>query len=103
MKERGVNVHICDMIPKFFELNVELTNIQCIKLECPMGEWCGCFGKYSLNNFVKLLQSLVFVPQYMGITHDEYTKLLNDVVIESNENKAYSYQQRCFAKKILFT
>ncbi|KAF0477722.1 S-adenosyl-L-methionine-dependent methyltransferase [Gigaspora margarita] len=46
MKERGVNVHICDMISKFFELNVELTNIQCIRLECPMGDWCGCFGKY---------------------------------------------------------
>ncbi|CAG8694843.1 5106_t:CDS:2 [Dentiscutata erythropus] len=103
MKEKGVNVRISAMMPKFFESNNELTNIQCVKVEYPIGDWYGCFGKYSFNNLRKMFQSLVFVPKYMGITHDEYVKLLNDEFIkESNENKTYTHLQRNFAKKTLY-
>ncbi|KAF0381977.1 S-adenosyl-L-methionine-dependent methyltransferase [Gigaspora margarita] len=103
MKERGVNVHISTMMPKFFESNDELTNIQCVKIEYPIGDWYGYFGKYSVNNVRRVFHSMVFVPQYMGITYDEYTELLKDFVKESNENKTYTHLQRCFAKKTLFT
>ncbi|CAG8780948.1 10709_t:CDS:2, partial [Racocetra persica] len=43
MKKKGVNVRISALIPKMFESNEELTNIQCVKIKYPIGEWFGCF------------------------------------------------------------
>ncbi|CAG8516526.1 4314_t:CDS:2 [Dentiscutata erythropus] len=100
--EKGVNVRICAMMPKFFESNYELTSIQRVKVEYPIGDWFGCFGKYSLNNLRGIFQGLAFMPKYMGITHEEYIELLNDFVKESNENKTYTHLHRCFAKKTSF-
>ncbi|CAG8752219.1 9917_t:CDS:2, partial [Racocetra fulgida] len=45
--EAGVNVRISALIPKMFESNEELANIQCVKIKYPVGEWFGCFGKYA--------------------------------------------------------
>ncbi|CAG8559140.1 14807_t:CDS:2 [Racocetra fulgida] len=98
MKEKGINCRITDLLPKIFESN-GLTNIKCIKIEYPVGEWFGCFGKYSMNNLRRLFQSFVFLPEYMGISYEEYIDLLDIFVKEANENKTYTHLQRCFAKK----
>ncbi|CAG8826220.1 27801_t:CDS:2, partial [Racocetra persica] len=99
MKEKGVNIRIGALLTKMFESNEELKNIQCVKVEYPIGEWFGYFGKYSMCNIRRIFQSFVFLPEYMGVTYDEYIGLLNTFVKEANENKTYTHLQRCFAKK----
>ncbi|CAG8647117.1 3707_t:CDS:2 [Cetraspora pellucida] len=101
MKEKGVNLRISTSLPKMFESNETLTNIQCVKVEYPVGEWFGCFGKYSIANVRRFFQSIVYLPEYLGITYEEYNDMLDTFVKEANENKSYTYIQRCFAQKTL--
>ncbi|CAG8714611.1 5690_t:CDS:2, partial [Racocetra fulgida] len=44
--EKDVNIRIGALLTKMFESNEELKNIQYVKVEYPIGEWFGCFGKY---------------------------------------------------------
>ncbi|CAG8728706.1 6174_t:CDS:2 [Cetraspora pellucida] len=97
--EKGVNVRISALLPKMFESNEMLANMQCIKVEYPVGEWYGCFGKYSIINLRRLFQSFVFLPEYLGVSYEEYIDMLDIFVKEANENKTYTYIQRCFAQK----
>ncbi|CAG8591233.1 6035_t:CDS:2 [Cetraspora pellucida] len=93
IKEKGINFLISTLMPKMFESNKELTNIQCIKVEYPIGEWFGYFGKCSVINIRRFFQSFVFVPEYLGVTYEEYIDLLDIFVKEANENKTYTYSQ----------
>ncbi|CAG8812722.1 6483_t:CDS:2, partial [Cetraspora pellucida] len=82
MKEKGVNLSISALLPKMLESNEMLTNIQCVKVEYPIGEWFGCFGKYSIINIRRFYQSIVYLPEYLGITYEEYNDILDTFVKE---------------------
>ncbi|CAG8778533.1 20346_t:CDS:2, partial [Dentiscutata erythropus] len=97
---RGVRVDIHKMLPKYIEAIDELEDLNCINVDYPIGEWSGCFGKYSLENFRRIYQSMLFLPKYMGLSKEEYNNLLDDYVKEANENKGSFSIFKCFAKKV---
>ncbi|CAG8742924.1 13085_t:CDS:2 [Gigaspora margarita] len=97
---QGVNFDIYKMIPKYIEAIDELEDLNCMTVDYPVGEWSGCFGKYSLENIKRIYQSIAFLPKYMGMSNEEFNNLLNDYVEEANKNKACFGIFKCFAKKV---
>ncbi|KAF0498518.1 S-adenosyl-L-methionine-dependent methyltransferase [Gigaspora margarita] len=97
---RGVNLNIYKMLPKYIEAIDELEDLNCMTVDYPVGEWSGCFGKYSLENLKRIYQSVTFLPKYMRISNEEFNNLLNDYVKEANKSKASFGIFKCFAKKV---
>ncbi|RIB29981.1 hypothetical protein C2G38_2136589 [Gigaspora rosea] len=97
---KGVILDIYKMIPKYIEAIDELEDLNCMTVDYPLGEWSGCFGKYSLENIKRIYQSMAFLPKYMGLSNEEFNNLLNDYVEEANKNKTCFSIFKCFAKKV---
>ncbi|CAG8641241.1 18579_t:CDS:2, partial [Dentiscutata erythropus] len=85
---RGVNINIYEKIPKYSKEMDVLEDLRCLSLDYPLGEWYGCFGEYAVENFKRMLQGVVFLPKYMGISNEKFNDLLNDYVEEANKNEA---------------
>ncbi|CAG8677672.1 3291_t:CDS:2 [Gigaspora margarita] len=96
----GVNIRIYEKIPTYIRAMDELEDLNCMSVNYPVGEWYGCFGKYSLDNLERLLKAAVYLPKYIGISNEQFNNLLKDYLKEANETKSFIYIYKYFAKKV---
>ncbi|CAG8471835.1 4994_t:CDS:2 [Scutellospora calospora] len=96
-RENGFDPTIFLEIPKYLESIDELTNIECKKTVCPIGGRAGMHGEYSIKTYY---ESITYLPDYMGISQNDYQKLLNDLDEEFNQNHSSTEVYKYFAKKI---
>ncbi|CAG8659110.1 12409_t:CDS:2 [Cetraspora pellucida] len=100
LKENGFDPMIFLEVSKCFESINELTNIEHMQLNMSLGGWAGRYYEYILDGVKQIYKSITYLPDYMGISQNDYQKLIDDFDRQCNQNHSYLETHRIFAKKV---
>ncbi|CAG8713830.1 11559_t:CDS:2 [Gigaspora margarita] len=100
LKENGFDPMIFLEISKCLKSINELTNIEQKKLDVSIGGWAGRYGEFILESVKQFYGSATYMPDYMGISQNEYQKLIDAFDKQCNQNQSSLDIHRFIAKKV---
>ncbi|RHZ78345.1 hypothetical protein Glove_166g23 [Diversispora epigaea] len=98
--EQNINLKICPVIESVLKNNKQIKNVKHEMCAIPLGQWGGRLGEMAAGNFMSIY--LTFKPslsQFMGITHEEFDKMLRLSRLEMDSNKYFWNISRIYAQK----
>ncbi|CAG8717708.1 S-adenosyl-L-methionine-dependent methyltransferase [Gigaspora rosea] len=100
LKQNGFDPMIFLEISKCLKSINELTNIEHKKLDVSIGGWAGRYGEFVLESVKQFYGSATYMPDYMGISQNEYQKLIDGFDKQCNQNQSSLDIHRFIAKKV---
>ncbi|RHZ85570.1 hypothetical protein Glove_64g96 [Diversispora epigaea] len=98
--KQNININICPVIKSILKDNKQIKNIKHEVCAIRIGQWGGRLGELMTVNIMSVY--LAFKPslsQFMGVTHEEFDKILRLARLEINSNKFFWKLSRICAQK----
>ncbi|CAG8845843.1 30549_t:CDS:2, partial [Racocetra persica] len=87
--ENGFDPMIFLEISKCFKSISKLTNIEHKQINLSLGEWAGRYYEYTLDAVKQSYKAAAFLPEYMGISQNDYQELIDDFDRQCDQNHTY--------------
>ncbi|CAG8484479.1 8487_t:CDS:2 [Diversispora eburnea] len=88
LAKRNINLEICPIIENVLRNNKQLKNVKHERRSVPIGQWGGRLGEIMTINMISIyLAAKPSLSQFMGITHEEFDKMLQLCRSELDSNK----------------